>query len=96
MLSLDWRRDNLAAGISGKYTGERAITLDNSWVAEDYITADIYVTLMGNALGGNAGNWSLTLLLNNAFDEEYLGGIAGQGAWIGTPRTVSASFTVDL
>lgn len=96
VVSLDWNRDNLAAGISGKYTGERPIRLDNSWVADDYTTVDAYITLNGGALGGSSTNWSVTLLLNNAFDESYLGGIAGQGAWIGAPRTISASVTLDL
>lgn len=96
VVSLDWSRDNLAAGISGKYTGERPIRLDNSWIAEDYTTVDAYVTLNGGALGSSASNWSVTLLLNNAFDEGYLGGIAGQGAWIGAPRTISASLTLDI
>ncbi|MEZ5556485.1 TonB-dependent receptor domain-containing protein [Haliea sp.] len=90
VLSLDWTGNRLAAGISGKHTGERPIRLDNSWVADSYTTVDAYLTLNGG------GNWSVTLLINNAFDEDYLGGIAGEGAWIGAPRTVSASLTVDL
>lgn len=96
VLSLDWRRDNLMAGISGKYTGERPVRLDNSWVADDYITTDFYVTLMGEQGPGSISGWNVTLLVNNAFDESYIGGIAGQGAWIGAPRTVSAAFTLDL
>lgn len=90
VLSLDWTGNRLAAGISGKHTGERPIRLDNSWVADSYTTVDAYLTLNGG------DNWSVTLLINNAFDEDYLGGIAGEGAWIGAPRTVSASLTVDL
>ncbi|HBM84707.1 MAG TPA: TonB-dependent receptor [Halieaceae bacterium] len=96
VLSLDWTGDRLATGISGKYTGERPIRLDNSWVADSYTTVDAYITLNGGGVSNGAGNWSITLLLNNAFDEDYLGGIAGEGAWIGAPRTVSASLTVDL
>lgn len=96
VLSLDWRRDNLMAGISGKYTGERPVRLDNSWVADDYITTDVYLTLVGDRSIGSISGWNVTLLVNNAFDESYIGGIAGQGAWIGAPRTVSASFTLDL
>ncbi|PLW81493.1 TonB-dependent receptor [Kineobactrum sediminis] len=96
VLSLDYSHGNLLAGISGKYTGERPIRLDNSWIADDYITADLYLTLNGEALASTGNNWSVTLLMNNVFDESYLGGIAGQGAWIGAPRTVSASFTIDL
>ncbi|MHA7816181.1 MAG: TonB-dependent receptor domain-containing protein [Pseudohaliea sp.] len=96
VVSLDWRRDNLLAGISSKYTGDRPVRLDNSWVAGDYITTDVYLTLFGESGMGTVSGWSVTLLVNNAFDESYLGGIAGEGAWIGAPRTVSASFTLDL
>jgi outer membrane receptor protein involved in Fe transport len=71
--------------------------LDNSWIAEGYTTADVYLTMRGESSGdAMIKGWNLTLLVNNAFDESYLGGIAGQGAWIGAPRTVSASFTLDL
>ena len=96
VLSLDWVRGGLAAGLTGKYTGERAVRLDNSWVAEDYITADAYFTLTGDNVGSALSGWSVTLLVNNLFDEEYLGAIAGEGAWIGAPRTLSASFTLDI
>jgi len=96
VLSLDWRGNRWMAGISSKYTGDRPIRLDNSWIAEDYITTDIYLTLFGESGLGALNGWSVTLLVNNAFDESYLGGIAGEGAWIGAPRTVSASFTLDL
>ena len=36
------------------------------------------------------------LVLNNITDESYLGGISGGGAWIGAPRTVALSVTMDL
>ena len=96
VLSLDWSRDNLMAGISMKYTGERQVNRANSWAAEDYITADAYVTVMGNSAMGNSGDWSITFLVNNLTDESYLGGISGEGAWIGAPRTMSAALTVDF
>ncbi|QIB67546.1 TonB-dependent receptor [Kineobactrum salinum] len=96
VLSLDWRRDNLSAGISGKYTGERPVRIDNAWIADDYVTADLYLSMTGNNAAGSDAGWNITLLVNNAFDESYLGGISGNGAWIGSPRTVSATLTLDL
>lgn len=96
VLSLDWTRGNVSAGLSAKYTGERQIRLDNSWAADDYITADAYVTVFGDNTFGGIDGWSLTFLVNNLTDESYLGGISGEGAWIGAPRTISASLTVDL
>jgi iron complex outermembrane receptor protein len=96
VLSLDWAWSNFAAGISAKYTGERPVRLDNSWVADSYTTADAYLTVSGETVASFLQGWNVTLLVNNAFDEDYLGGISGQGAWIGAPRTVSASFTLDF
>ena len=96
VLSLDWNRDNVMAGVSVKYTGERQITRDNSWAADDYITADAYVTVMAEDAVAGMGSWSITLLVNNVTDESYLGGISGEGAWIGAPRTLSAALTVDF
>jgi outer membrane receptor protein involved in Fe transport len=96
VLSLDWSWDRYSAGISGKYTGERPVRVNNSWIADSYTTADIYLTMRGESSMNMISGWNLTLLVNNAFDESFLGGIAGEGAWIGPPRTVSASFTLDL
>ena len=96
VLSLDWAWNSFAAGISAKYTGERPVRLDNTWIADSYTTADAYVTVTGDSLASFLQGWNVTLLVNNAFDEDYLGGISGQGAWIGAPRTVSASFTLDF
>ncbi|MFT5711575.1 MAG: iron complex outermembrane receptor protein [Halioglobus sp.] len=96
VLSLDWSRGNLLAGISAKYTGERQIRRDNTWAADEYITADAYVTVTGEEALGSVSGWSISLLVNNLTDESYLGGISGEGAWIGAPRTVSAAFTVDI
>ncbi|MEM8489319.1 MAG: TonB-dependent receptor [Pseudomonadota bacterium] len=96
VVSLDWSMNRFAAGVSAKYTGERPIRFDNSWVADEYTTADIYLTFMSGDDSRFVRGWNVTLLVNNAFDEDFLGGISGQGAWIGPPRTVSASFTLDL
>ncbi|EAQ98063.1 TonB-dependent receptor domain-containing protein [Congregibacter litoralis] len=96
VMSLDWSWERFSAGISAKYTGERPVRLDNSWIADSYTTADAYLTVTGGSRGDFLQGWNISLLVNNAFDEDYLGGISGQGAWIGAPRTVSASFTVDF
>lgn len=96
VVSLDWTRGQVQAGISAKYTGERYIRFDNSWAADDYTVTDLYLTFHGGEALGAINDWSVNFVVNNAFDEDYLGGIAGQGAWIGAPRTVSATFTVDL
>jgi iron complex outermembrane receptor protein len=96
VLSLDWTWDRFSAGVSAKHTGDRPVRLDNSWIAEAYTTADMYLTVRGEESMAGLQGWNVTLLVNNAFDESYLGGISGEGAWIGAPRTFSASFTVDF
>ncbi|MEE4279906.1 MAG: TonB-dependent receptor, partial [Halieaceae bacterium] len=96
VLSLDWARGPFNAGISAKHTGDRPVRLDNSWIAEAYTTADLYLSMTGDTAMESIEGWNITLLVNNAFDESYLGGIAGEGAWIGAPRTFSASFTLNF
>jgi outer membrane cobalamin receptor len=96
VLSLDWAWRSFNAGASAKYTGERPVRLDNTWIADSYTTVDAYLSVSGEAMAAYLQGWDVTLLVNNAFDEDYLGGISGQGAWIGAPRTVSASFTFDF
>jgi outer membrane receptor for ferric coprogen and ferric-rhodotorulic acid len=36
-------------------------------------------------------NMQVRFTLNNLTDESYLGGIAGQSAWIGAPRTAAVN-----
>ena len=36
------------------------------------------------------------LVVNNLLDKNYLGGISGQGAWIGAPRTVALSISATF
>ena len=86
--------NNVRAGISSKYTGKRFIRFDNTWDSEEYTVTDMYVS-MSNATEALQG-MDITLSVNNVFDESYLAGIAGQGAWIGAPRTFSISATFDF
>lgn len=96
VLALDWTAGNISAGLSTKYTGDRYIRFDNSWKSDAYTTADAYVSFSSTQSYGNIDGWTVDLLVNNVFDKDYLGGIAGQGAWIGAPRTVSLSATIDF
>jgi len=96
VVSLDYQRDNVMAGLSTKVTGDRYVNLGNTWEAEQYTTTDAYLTYTGESGVGEFSGWSISLLVNNLTDESYLGGISGGGAWIGAPRTISASFTVDM
>ena len=96
VLSLDFSRGPFYGGITGKYTGERPITLDNEWIADDYTLLDLYAGVSGDDVGGIFRGVDLRLVINNLTNESYLGGISGQGAWIGAPRTASLSLTMDF
>ncbi|HSG91677.1 MAG TPA: TonB-dependent receptor [Pseudomonadales bacterium] len=94
VVTLDYARGPLNVGLSTKYTDERAVRFDNSWVADDYFLTDAYATLSGEGMGGVLDDATLDLVVNNLFDKSYLGGVSGNGAWIGAPRSVVLTGTV--
>ena len=96
VLSFDFSRGPFYGGVTGKYTGKRPITLDNEWIADDYTLLDLYAGVSGDDVGGIFRGLDLRLVVNNLTNESYLGGISGQGAWIGAPRTASLSLTMDF
>lgn len=95
-IGLDWTTERFYGGLSTKLTGDRAVDITNSWTAESYTVTDAYlgINLPGN--GGPLGNVNLNLVVNNLFDEDYLGSVVANGAWIGAPRTASLSATIDF
>ncbi|WP_284052937.1 TonB-dependent receptor domain-containing protein [Stakelama marina] len=104
--SLDWHNGPFRAGISGKYTGSRyvnyradangQVNLANSWKADGYFLADLYVGVRGERISQTLKGMELTLNVNNLLDKDYLGGISGGGAWIGAPRTTVLTATFDF
>ncbi len=96
VVSADWQKSIYRAGVSAKYTGSRFVRFDNTWATNDYITTDIYIGVSGADLRGSLDSIDMSLVVNNVFDVDYLAGIAGQGAWIGAPRTVTFTLTTDF
>lgn len=97
VMSVDWAVEDYRAGISAKYVDDRYIDFANTLIAQSYTTADFYLGMKGSAFSESWTGVDLSLVVNNLFDESYLGGISGgNGAWIGAPRTavfsVSANF----
>ncbi|MCO1335144.1 TonB-dependent receptor [Microbulbifer sp. OS29] len=96
VIGLDWHSEMFYGGISSKFTGDRYIDLENSWKADSFVVTDAYLGVnladMNPALRGI----NINLVVNNLLDEDYLGTIVSGGAWIGAPRTVSFSATVDF
>lgn len=96
VLSLDWNRGPYLAGLSAKNVGDRYVNNSNSWLAESYTVTDLYFNVRGGEIADYLQGFDLGIVVNNLFDESYLGGISGGGAWIGAPRTAAFTVTVDL
>lgn len=96
VLSVDWNRGPYYAGLSTKNVGDRSVNRDNSWIAADYTVSDLYMNVRGEQVSEMLQGFDFGLVINNVFDESYLGGLSGGGAWIGAPRTAAFTVTVDL
>ena len=89
VVSLDWTRGNYFIGSSTKWVDDRFIDAANTQVAEAYLVTDFYAGVSLDAPMQGIDSIDLRFTVNNMFDESYLGGIAGQSAWIGAPRTAA-------
>ncbi len=96
VMSLDWNRGPYFAGLSAKYVGDRFVDRANTWEASNYTATDLYLSVRGEAVSEYLQGFDFGIVVNNLFDESYLGGISGGGAWIGAPRTAAFTATVDL
>ncbi|MCY4130616.1 MAG: TonB-dependent receptor [Gammaproteobacteria bacterium] len=93
--TVEWRRGRVQTGITHKFTGTRFVDLANSWEVASYTNTDVHIggewILRGESMSANT-----RLAINNLFDTDYLAGIAGEGAWIGAPQTVSFLFEIEF
>lgn len=97
VLSIDWSKDAYRAGFSTKHVGDRWLNPQNTDRAEAYDVADIYIAVTGDDLGDVFQGYEFRFTVNNVFDEDYIGGIAGgSGGWIGGPRTAALSIQFDI
>lgn len=96
VLSADWKSGPFLAGVSGKYTGKRYVNRANDWRSDSYFLTDIYVGVNGEAISDTLESLQFRLVANNVTDESYLGGISGDYAWIGAPRTITFTLTADF
>ena len=95
VLSIDWAQDNYFAGLSNKMVGDRWMDAANTQRIEGYMVSDLYAGVSVEAPFSGLQNMQVRLTINNLTDESYLGGVAGQSAWISSPRTavMNMSFT---
>ncbi|MBO9489268.1 TonB-dependent receptor [Endozoicomonas sp. G2_1] len=89
VLSLDWQRDSKFAGVSSKWVGERWLDAANTQRLDDYIVTDVYAGVSVESPFEGLQSLEIRFTINNLTDESYLGGVAGQAAWIGAPRTAA-------
>ncbi|TGD71509.1 TonB-dependent receptor [Mangrovimicrobium sediminis] len=95
-LSLDWTHNHYRAGLTTRWVDERELDQANSQQVPDYTVSDLYVGVGGEELGEFLRGVDISFLVNNLFDEEYLGGISGGAAWIGPGRSASLTVTADF
>lgn len=83
-------------GLTGKYTGNRFVDADNAWVAKNYFMTDLSVAVKGDALTDSLKALQFALNITNLTNEKYIGGISGNYAFLGAPRTMVFSATADF
>ena len=96
VISADYTDGWFRAGVSGKHTDDRPVNVTGTFIAPSFFNADAYIGVTGEAISEVLKQVDFNLTVNNLFDEDYLGGISGGGAWIGAPRTWVLSATLDF
>ncbi|MDU0354261.1 TonB-dependent receptor [Paraglaciecola aquimarina] len=96
VVSLDWEKDTRFAGLSSKWVDDRYIDAANTQVADAYLVTDLYAGVAVQSPVKGIQGLEIRLTVNNLFDKSYLGGIAGQSAWIGAPRTAAINMTAKF
>lgn len=96
VLSANYQTGPLSFGVTSKYTDDRYVDTGNSWKADSYILTDLNVSVKGEALSERLKALEFGMTVNNLTDEDYLGGISGNYAWIGAPRTFMFTATADF
>ncbi len=96
VLSTDFERGYFFGGVSAKFVGDRFVDVSNSWVADDHLETDLYLGVQLEAFSDALDSFEARLTVNNVLDEDYLGGISGNAAWIASPRTAVLTVTAGF
>jgi outer membrane receptor for Fe3+-dicitrate len=96
VLSADYHRSAFKAGLSAKFVGDRFIDDNGGDVAPGYTLLNGYIGMDLNRISDHLSGASVTIQATNLTDQRYLAGGSGGTAFIGTPRTVTASLTLDF
>lgn len=96
VISFDWQDEQYFAGISAKWVGDRWMDAANTQRINAYTVADLYAGINLGDFSNKVNDVEIRFTVNNLSDESYLGGVSGESAWIGAPRTsainIKASF----
>ncbi|MGK4589974.1 TonB-dependent receptor domain-containing protein [Xanthomonas hortorum pv. gardneri] len=93
VLSADWRGQAWRFGVSGRYLGKRYLDASNRAALDGVTTFDANLGVELSQLQG----LQLALNVSNLTDKRFLEGVDGSdSAFIGAPRTVGLTLTLDL
>lgn len=96
VVTADYAAERFTAGISAKSTGERAVNTANTWTADEYLLVDAYLVVDGGQVSSALEGLTINAQIQNLANEQYLGVINSNAAWLGAPRTATVSFTFDF
>ncbi|MBN8831514.1 MAG: TonB-dependent receptor [Sphingomonadales bacterium] len=94
--ALDWKGDIFKAGISSKYVSSRFIDRQGVDPSGSFVLTNAYVGVELGEVVPQLKNLDLSVTVNNLTNERYLAGADGGSAFLGSPRTVMASLTLDF
>ena len=95
VVSLD-RTGPVGAGVSGKYTSSRRVSLVTDWRADAYWLVDASFSFSLESGSDRLGSADVSIVANNLLDRAYLATIAENFAWLGAARTVSMNVSVSF
>lgn len=97
VMSADWQGAVCNFGISGRYLGKRYLDGSNTESIDPVTTFDANFGVQLSDVSPQLKGMRLALVVSNLTDESYLAGVDGSGsAFIGAPRTVGLTLTMDL
>ena len=94
--ALDWKGDIFKAGISTKYVSSRFIDRKGIDPSGSFVLTNAYVGVQLGEVVPQLKNLDLSVTVNNLTNERYLACADGGSAFLGSPRTVMASLTLDF
>lgn len=94
--SADYKKSIFKAGVATKFVGDRNVDTKGAAKAGSFTLVSGYVGVDLDAVSEQLRGVSLTVQATNLTDERYLAGADGGSAFLGTPRTVTASLSFDF